>query len=112
MHGPLDHLLTQVSLRAGVFYAGNICGLHDFERDDERGHLHLIKNGPVQLLEPGKPAVVLDRPTLVFLPRQQTHRLLADERAGADVVCATVLLGVCAADRFQHYATPPTSDFE
>jgi AraC-like DNA-binding protein len=93
MPRPLDHLLTQVSLRASVFYAGNICGLHDFERDDKRGHLHLIKNGPVQLLEPGKPAVMLDRPTLVFLPRPQTHRLLADERAGADVVCATVLLG-------------------
>ncbi|MGS0755548.1 cupin domain-containing protein [Roseateles sp. GG27B] len=93
MPGPLDHLLTQFSLRAGVFYTGNICGLHDFERDDKRGHLHLIKNGPVQLLEPGKPAMALDRPTLVFLPRPQTHRLLADERAGADVVCATVLLG-------------------
>lgn len=93
MPGPLDHLLTQFSLRAGVFYTGNICGLHDFERDERRGHLHLVKNGPVQLIEPGKAAILVERPTLVFLPRPETHRLVADETAGADVVCATVLLG-------------------
>lgn len=93
MQGPLDHLLNQFSLRAGVFYTGNICGLHDFERDERRGHLHLIKSGPVQLIEPGKAAIVVDRPTLVFLPRPETHRLVADEREGADVVCATVQLG-------------------
>ncbi|NMM10295.1 MAG: AraC family transcriptional regulator [Polaromonas sp.] len=93
MPGPLDHLLTQFSLRAGVFYTGNICGLHDFERDERRGHLHLVKNGPVQLTELGKAAIVMDRPTLVFLPRPETHRLVADEREGANVVCATVLLG-------------------
>lgn len=39
---PLDHLLTQFSLRAGVFYTGNICGLRDFEWDDTRGHIHLF----------------------------------------------------------------------
>lgn len=93
MPGPLDHLLTQFSLRAGVFYTGNICGLHDFERDERRGHLHLVKNGPVQLIEPGKAAILVERPTLVFLPRPETHRLVADETAGANVVCATVLLG-------------------
>ena len=93
MTEPLDHLLTQFSLRAGVFYTGNICGLHDFEHDALRGHLHLVKSGPVQLVEPGKTTIVIERPTLVFLPRPQAHRLLADERAGADVVCATVMLG-------------------
>ncbi|MGA8786851.1 MAG: AraC family transcriptional regulator [Polaromonas sp.] len=86
-------MLTQFSLRAGVFYTGNICGLHDFKRDERRGHLHLVKNGPVQLIEPGKAAILVERPTLVFLPRPETHRLVADETAGADVVCATVLLG-------------------
>ncbi len=93
MQGPLDHLLTHFSLRAGVFYTGNICGLHDFERDERRGHLHLVRSGPVQLIEPGKAAIVIERPTLVFLPRPEIHRLQADEREGADVVCATVLLG-------------------
>ena len=92
MTEPLDHLLTQFSLRAGVFYMGNLCGLHDFEHDALRGHFHLVKSGPVQLIEAGKATIVIERPTLVFLPRPQAHRLLADERAGADVLCATVML--------------------
>lgn len=93
MTSPLDHLLTQFSLRAGVFYTGNICGLHDFDRDELRGHLHLIRRGPVQFINPGMPDVLIERPTLLFLPRPEQHRLVADERNGADVVCATMLVG-------------------
>lgn len=93
MSSPLDHLLTQFSLRAGVFYTGNICGLHDFDCDELRGHLHLIRKGPVRFINPGMPEVLIERPTLVFLPRPEHHRLVADEREGADVVCATLLVG-------------------
>lgn len=93
MTAALDHLLTHFSLSAGVFYTGNICGLHDFEGDALRGHLHLVKSGPVQLMTSGKATTVIERPTLVFLPRPQTHRLLADERQGATVVCATLMIG-------------------
>lgn len=35
----------------------------------------------------------LTEPTLMFLPRPDQHRMVADEGAGADVVCATVQLG-------------------
>ena len=93
MSSALDRLLRQFSLRAGVFYTGNICGPHFFEHDEQRGHLHLVKRGPVRLLEAGKPALMIEHPTLLFLPRPQTHRLLADEEQGADVVCATIVLG-------------------
>lgn len=93
MSSPLDHLLTQFSLRAGVFYTGNICGLHDFERDELRGHLHLIRKGPVQFINPGTSEILVEQPTLIFLPRPEHHRLVADEREGADVVCATISVG-------------------
>lgn len=93
MSSALDRLLRQFSLQAGVFYTGNICGPHLFEQDEVRGHLHLVKRGPVQLLEAGKPTLLIEQPTLVFLPRPKAHRLLADEQAGADVVCATIVLG-------------------
>jgi hypothetical protein len=29
----LSSVLSRIALRAGVFYSGNICGLHDFEHD-------------------------------------------------------------------------------
>lgn len=93
MSDPLDRLLAQFSLRAGVFYTGNICGLHDFERDERRGHLHVVKRGPVTLLNAGEPNLLVERPSLIYLPRPERHRLAANEREGADVVCATILTG-------------------
>ncbi len=90
---PLANLLNSFSLHAGVFYTGNICGIHDFERDIERGHLHLIRKGDIQVRGVTRRRFVVTAPTLMFLPRPDQHRLVADEEAGADVVCATVQFG-------------------
>lgn len=90
---PLASLLNSFTLRAGVFYTGNICGIHDFERDDRRGHLHLIRQGMVEIRGVTRRRLRIEHPTLMFLPRPNDHVLLADEDAGADVVCATVQFG-------------------
>lgn len=89
----LATLLTHFSLHAGVFYTGNICGIHDFEKDALRGHLHLVRRGPVQVIGAGHEVIHISEPSLLFLPRPDTHRLVADERAGADMVCGTVQFG-------------------
>lgn len=89
----LNRLLDHFTLRAGVFYTGNICGIHDFQQDQQRGHLHLIRRGTVQVLGARKQDFEISEPTLLFLPRPDTHRLLTDEQAGADVVCGTVQFG-------------------
>lgn len=90
---PLASLLNSFSLHAGVFYTGNICGIHDFERDTQRGHLHLIRSGGVQVRGVTRRRFAMTEPTLMFLPRPDQHRLVADDGAGADVVCATVQFG-------------------
>jgi AraC-like DNA-binding protein len=41
----------------------------------------------------GQADMHLTEPTVLFLPRPQWHRLLADDGAGADVVCGTIALG-------------------
>ncbi|MDD5028738.1 MAG: AraC family transcriptional regulator [Rhodoferax sp.] len=89
----LSTLLSHFSLQAGVFYTGNICGIHDFAQDSLRGHIHLIRRGRVQVIGVKQQILDVTEPTLLFLPRPDTHRLLADDRAGADVVCATVQFG-------------------
>ncbi|MDO9143170.1 MAG: AraC family transcriptional regulator [Rhodoferax sp.] len=89
----LTTLLSHFSLHAGVFYTGNICGIHDFAQDSLRGHIHLIRRGPVQVIGVKHEVFDITEPTLLFLPRPDTHRLVADDRAGADVVCATVQFG-------------------
>lgn len=90
---PLVSLLSQFALQAGVFYIGNICGIHDFDRDTQRGHLHLIRRGVVRLDGTDRVEYDITEPTLVFLPRPEFHRLVADNSAGADVVCGTVHFG-------------------
>lgn len=86
----LDTLLSHCSLHAGVFYTGNICGRHDFEKDGQRGHLHVIKHGCVELMGAQRKKLKVTEPTLIFLPRPDDHWLMADNRAGAEVVCSTV----------------------
>jgi hypothetical protein len=36
----LSLLLHRFPLSAGVFYLGQICGIHDFVRDAQRGNVH------------------------------------------------------------------------
>ncbi|CAM5369237.1 cupin domain-containing protein [Eoetvoesiella caeni] len=89
----LTPLLTQFTLRAGVFYTGNICGVHDFREDSMRGHIHLVRRGAAKMIGASGEVISITEPTILFLPRPDTHRLIADDQAGADVVCGTIQFG-------------------
>lgn len=89
----LTTLLQRFPLQAGVFHVGGLCGVHDFDRDAGRGHLHLVRRGPVRMIGLGAGPIDIEVPTLVLLPRPQAHRLVADDRDGAEVVCGTVVFG-------------------
>jgi AraC-like DNA-binding protein len=89
----LSLLLQRFSLSAGVFYSGQICGIHDFERDPQRGHVHLVKRGPVSLIGGPGGSLTIQEPSLLFIPRPEAHRLVANDRDGADVVCASIQFG-------------------
>jgi AraC-like DNA-binding protein len=94
MEDQLSDLLQRFSLSAGVFHVGQICGIHHFEQDATHGHVHLIKRGPAQLIEASGTSTIIEEPTLIFMPRPDAHRLITDERRGADVVCANILFGL------------------
>ncbi len=89
----LTTLLQRFPLQAGVFHVGGLCGVHDFDRDAGRGHLHLLRRGPVRMIGLGDGPLDIAVPTLVLLPRPEAHRLVADDRDGAEVVCGTVVFG-------------------
>lgn len=89
----LSLLLRRFSLSAGVFYSGQICGIHDFERDTQCGHFHLVKRGPVSLIGGRGGTLTIEEPSLLFMPRPDAHRLVANDRDGADVVCASIQFG-------------------
>jgi AraC-like DNA-binding protein len=90
----LSLLLQRFSLSAGVFHVGQICGVLNFAQDATHGHLHLIKQGPAQLIDALGTKTMIHEPTLIFLPRPDAHRLVADDRHGAEVVCANILFGM------------------
>lgn len=89
----LSLLLNRFSISAGVFYTGQICGVHAFAADEARSHLHIIERGPVDLVEVDGSSRRIERPTLLFMPRPERHRLVADDSLGAKVLCATVQFG-------------------
>ena len=89
----LSLLLSRFGVSAGVFYTGRICGVHAFPDDTERGHLHLIERGPADLYAADGSHRRIVEPSLLFLPRPERHRLVADEAQGAQVLCATVQFG-------------------
>jgi AraC-like DNA-binding protein len=90
----LSTLLHQYPLRAGVFYAGALCGVHGFPDDAQRGHLHLLRAGAVQIRGITPQTLALDQPGLLFLPRPGPHRLIVPAEASADMVCGTVQFGL------------------
>lgn len=89
----LANLLTHFSLEAGVFYSGNICGVQSFPRNTTRGHVHVIKYGRVTVggLKPDE--ILIEEPSLLFLPRTEVHRLVTNETEGAEVICGSVQFG-------------------
>lgn len=86
----ISRLLDHIGLRANTFYAGPLCGLHDFAADEGVGHLHVIRAGAMRAVQDGHADIQVAEPTLLFYPRPINHRLDVDESVPADVLCATV----------------------
>lgn len=91
----LTYLLSHFSLKAGVFYTGPICGVHDFERDATQGHVHLFHRGRVTVTGADLPLpLVIDEPVLLFMPRPERHRLEIADDEDVEVLCGTVRFGL------------------
>lgn len=86
----ISRLLDHVGLRARTFYAGPLCGLHDFHADEGVGHLHVVRAGAMRAEQQGFPGIAIDEPALLFYPRPLDHRLDIADRVTADVLCASV----------------------
>lgn len=86
----LSRLLEHVGLRANTFYAGPLCGAHDFGSDEGAGHLHVVRSGEMRALQAGHDDIVVREPSLLFYPRPLNHRLDINDTVVADVLCASV----------------------
>lgn len=86
----ISRLLDHVGLRAHTFYAGPLCGLHDFHADEGVGHLHVVRAGSLSAVQTVQRPLQINEPALLFYPRPLDHRLDVPDRITADVLCASV----------------------
>ncbi|MDY7577895.1 AraC family transcriptional regulator [Herbaspirillum sp. RTI4] len=89
----LSSLFSRFSLNARVFYTGNLCSIVDFDEQPGLGHLHVMREGHLQVQRPGKATLDISEPSLLFYPRPHQHRFHADAPGGATLVCATIDFG-------------------
>jgi len=90
----MDHLsqiIDPFSLQAGVFYTGKLCGLSNFnEHEALEGHIHLLRSGTLSITGLNKSTMVLEQPSIIFLPRPLKHSLQARDIDDAELICATI----------------------
>jgi AraC-like DNA-binding protein len=88
----LAPFFEQFTLSARMFYSGAFCGISP-NLDEQAGYLHVLKEGRLTITHPDARSIVVDIPSIVFLPRPHEHRLYASEEEGTELVCATVEFG-------------------
>ena len=95
----LSSLFARFAPSARVFYSGSLCSAQSFVESDGVGHLHLLRSGRLSVTcrtagSNTTDLLTIDQPSVLFYPRPRSHRLQADEEDGANLVCATVDLGI------------------
>ena len=86
----ISRLLEHIGVRANTFYAGPLCGLHDFTAEEDVGHLHVIRAGKIRAVQAGHADIHVTEPTLLFYPQPLTHRIDVADAVTAEVLCASV----------------------
>jgi AraC-like DNA-binding protein len=90
----LSLILERLSITAGVFFSGEMCGVSSFDSASKReGHIHLLKSGRVDLIAKHNEVISIDKPSLIFYPRPESHQLRALESDNAKIVCASIQYG-------------------
>jgi len=83
-------LLERFSVSAQVFHAGALCGINDLAPEGDAGQLHLVREGPIEVVHGGAQPVRIDMPSLLLYPRPLAHRFVTDPVRGADLACANL----------------------
>lgn len=93
---PTDRLAAvfdRVRISARVFHTGPVCGIETFGQPGGPGHMHVLRAGGMAVEGEGMERAALRAPTVILFPRASSHRLIAGEDDGAELVCAEIDLG-------------------
>ena len=84
----LAALLERFSVTARVFNTGALCGISDVVPEGDVGQLHLVREGPIDVVHGGATVQRITVPSVLLYPRPMAHRLVSDPVRGADLTCA------------------------
>jgi AraC-like DNA-binding protein len=94
---PLDRLsglLERFRVKAHLFHSGTLCGLSSFAAEPDRGFLHVLRRGEMQVTHRRssgiKQRIFIKEPTLLFYPRPLAHDFHNAPSEGADLTCASI----------------------
>ena len=90
----MDHLSSLVgrhTFNARIFFNGSFCDANEFRPNGVSGHLHLVRQGPVEFVHDDGSVVRADLPALVFYPRGSKHRLQVPPGHTASLLCADIV---------------------
>ena len=89
---PLAAVFRHFPLSAQVFFCGRLCGISSDHDSETAGHLHLLREGCIDVTQPDSQTFRVREPSVLFYPRPMQHRLQTDAE-GAQIVCAHVEFG-------------------
>lgn len=87
----LSIILQRFSMNTEVFFTGNLCGISQFDKKENQGHLHLLNKGELTLIDESGKTQTFNEPTVIFLPLPHTHRMIGSEENPPELVCANIL---------------------
>ena len=86
----LSQLMEHFSIRTGVFYSGQLCGVSSFNaQQGTEGHLHVLNSGQLKLSSKYSGERTITQPCIVYLPHSSPH-VIEGVGEGAELVCANV----------------------
>jgi AraC-like DNA-binding protein len=91
----LELFFSHLALTARVFLTGRLCGTSSDHANTKCGHLHVVRNGTIKIIDAGGVADVIDEPTILLYPYSEPHTFQSE---GADIVCAFVEFGTSASN--------------
>lgn len=90
----LSPLFEHFSPAAKVFFTGNLCESKEFDTSQGLGCLHVLRAGSLQVSSANGDVKTIDQPSLILHPQPLAHNIRPIKHSGADLICATIDLGV------------------
>ena len=87
----LSSLVGRHTFNARIFFNGGFCDANQFHENGVSGHLHLVRQGPVEFVHDDGSVLRADVPSLVFYPRGMRHRLQVPAGYTASLLCADIV---------------------